>query len=111
MKHIKLKAFYDKICGMEYDKDFVKKAAKLAKLSLTDAEIERFAPQLNEIIKYVETLEKVDTSNVEPTSHVIADIKNRFQSVEIDSQHLDIDGVLKNALRKNGRHITTEAVL
>ena len=111
MEHIKPDVFCDKICGMEYDKDFVKKAAKLAKLSLTDEEIEKFAPQLNEIIKYVEILEKVDTTTVEPTSHVIADIKNRFQSVELNAQHLDIDDVLKNAPRKNDRHITTEAVL
>lgn len=96
---------------MEYDKEFVKKAAKLAKISLTDAEVERFAPQLSEIIQYVEILEKADTSNVEPTSHVITDIKNRFQEVKVDSQHLEIDEVLKNAPRKNGRHITTEAVL
>jgi aspartyl-tRNA(Asn)/glutamyl-tRNA(Gln) amidotransferase subunit C len=111
MEHIKPGGFCDKICVMEYDKEFVKKAAKLAKLSLTDDEIDRFAPQLNEIIKYVEVLEKVDTSKVEPTSHVIADIKNRFQEVAINSQHLEIEDALKNAPKKNGRHITTEAVL
>ena len=96
---------------MEYDKDFVRKAAKLAKISLTEEEIDRFAPQLNEIISYVETLNKIDTSNVEPTSHVISDIKNRFQETQINAQHLEIEDVLKNAPRKNNRHIITEAVL
>lgn len=44
--------------------------AKLANLDLTEEEKKKFAKQLEETISYVESLEKVDTSNVEPTSQV-----------------------------------------
>lgn len=42
--------------------------AKLAKLNLSEAEIEKFTPQLSKIIDYVGELSEVDTSNVESTS-------------------------------------------
>lgn len=49
-------------------KNDVKHVAKLAKLELSDHEINKFSKQLSEIVTYVKELEKVDTSKVEPTS-------------------------------------------
>ncbi len=42
--------------------------AKLAALKLTDAEIEKFLPQLSSIINFISELNEVDTTNTEPTS-------------------------------------------
>ena len=42
--------------------------AKLAKLSLTGREIEKFTSQLSKIIDYVSELSEVDTKNIEPTN-------------------------------------------
>lgn len=42
--------------------------AKLAKLELTDAEIEKFAPQLSKVLDYFSELSEVDTKDIEPTS-------------------------------------------
>ncbi len=50
--------------------DQVRHIAKLARLGVTDAEVEKFAHQLSDILGYVEKLEKVDTSKVQPTSQV-----------------------------------------
>jgi len=44
----------------------VRKVAKLAHLEITDAEVEMYTPQMNDIIKYVEQLNELDTSGVEP---------------------------------------------
>ncbi|MEK9176264.1 MAG: Asp-tRNA(Asn)/Glu-tRNA(Gln) amidotransferase subunit GatC [Patescibacteria group bacterium] len=52
---------------MKFDISYV---AKLANLPLTDEEKKKFAAQLEETITYVESLEKVDTKGVEPTSQV-----------------------------------------
>lgn len=49
----------------------VEHIAKLAKLEFSDAEKETFTHQLNSILSYVEQLNTLDTSNVEPLSHVI----------------------------------------
>ncbi|MBI5135528.1 Asp-tRNA(Asn)/Glu-tRNA(Gln) amidotransferase subunit GatC [Candidatus Uhrbacteria bacterium] len=50
--------------------DEVKKIANLARLHLTDEEVELYRGQLSSILDYVGQLKEVDTSNVEPTSQV-----------------------------------------
>jgi aspartyl-tRNA(Asn)/glutamyl-tRNA(Gln) amidotransferase subunit C len=49
----------------------VEHVAKLARLSFSNAEKETLTHQLNDILKYMEQLNTLDTSNVEPLSHVI----------------------------------------
>jgi len=56
---------------MKVDKKTVEHVAKLARLGLTDEEKERFAGQLSKIIEFAETINKLDTENVPPTSHAI----------------------------------------
>lgn len=51
--------------------DQVKKVAKLANLSLTPEEEEKFSNQLSHILGYIEELNSVDTGSVEPTFNVI----------------------------------------
>ena len=54
------------------------KIAKLARLKLTDTENERLGKHLEQIIEYIDQLDKLDTANVEPTSHVLP-IHNVFR--------------------------------
>ncbi len=49
----------------------VEYVAKLARLAISDDEKVMFGKQLSSILTYVETLNRVDTTDVEPTSHVI----------------------------------------
>lgn len=51
-------------------KETVAKVAKLANLSVTDSEIEKFTPQLVAIFGYINQLGEVDTGKVDPTAHV-----------------------------------------
>ncbi len=44
--------------------------ARLAKLALTVDEINRFGPQLDSIIQYIDTLQELDTTKVMPTRQV-----------------------------------------
>lgn len=53
------------------DKETVINVAKLAKLNLTEEEIELFSKQLPEIIKFVEKLEELDTENILPFYELI----------------------------------------
>ena len=43
--------------------------ARLARLSLTPEEEQRFAAQLEQVLAYIEKLKEVDVSGVEPTAH------------------------------------------
>jgi aspartyl-tRNA(Asn)/glutamyl-tRNA(Gln) amidotransferase subunit C len=51
---------------MPITKSDVEKVAQLAHLEITPAELKVFAPQMAEIVSYVEQLNEVDTSNVAP---------------------------------------------
>lgn len=48
----------------------VRHIAKLARLQLTDGEVEKFSRELTSILQYVDVLQEVDTKNVEPTAQV-----------------------------------------
>ena len=49
----------------------VEHVARLARLALTDAELEKILEQLNGILAYIEKLNELDTDGVEPTSHAV----------------------------------------
>jgi|GEM_PF-243919 len=53
------------------DRKQVEYIAGLARLSLTDAEIDSFTRQLGSILEYMEQLDRIDTSKVEPTCFVV----------------------------------------
>jgi aspartyl-tRNA(Asn)/glutamyl-tRNA(Gln) amidotransferase subunit C len=44
----------------------VRKIAKLAHLEITDAEVEMYSPQMDDIVKYIEQLNELDTGVIEP---------------------------------------------
>jgi aspartyl-tRNA(Asn)/glutamyl-tRNA(Gln) amidotransferase subunit C len=50
----------------------VARIAHLARLALTDGELELFSRQLTSILEYADQLREVDTSGVAPTSHPLA---------------------------------------
>ncbi len=53
------------------DQEQVEYVATLARLRLSPEEREAFGGQLTKIFSYIEKLNELDTSNVEPTSHVL----------------------------------------
>ena len=55
---------------MKITREDVLRVAELAHLDLTEAEIEMFARQLDSILTYVDKLNELDTSNVEPLAQV-----------------------------------------
>lgn len=52
-------------------KEEVIHVAKLARLKLSEEEIEKYQRELSKILNYIEKLKKVDISKVSPTSHSI----------------------------------------
>lgn len=54
---------------MPLSRDEVRRIAGLARISLTDAELERAAAQLGEVLALFERLRAVDTAGVEPMTH------------------------------------------
>lgn len=80
---------------MSIDKQTVAKVARLARLKVTDEEIETYAPQLDGIISWVEQLGEVDTQGVEPLANV-ANINLHLRKDEVTDGDKQGD-VLANA--------------
>jgi aspartyl-tRNA(Asn)/glutamyl-tRNA(Gln) amidotransferase subunit C len=55
---------------MKFDKEQVRKLAKLCRLGLSDAELESFSGELSDILGYVGLLSEVDTEGVPETAQV-----------------------------------------
>jgi aspartyl-tRNA(Asn)/glutamyl-tRNA(Gln) amidotransferase subunit C len=87
----------------------VEHIAKLAKLEFTDAEKEMFTIQMNKILEYMEQLNSLDTSNVEPLSHVI-DLSNVFRPDEV-RPGVPTEEALKNAPERNEQFFKVPKVI
>ena len=73
----------------------VEHVAKLARLNLTEEEKEKFTSQLGDVLKYVEQMNEVDTSDVEPMSHAI-DFVNVMREDEVKYEQTK-EELMKNA--------------
>ncbi|MBI2980436.1 MAG: Asp-tRNA(Asn)/Glu-tRNA(Gln) amidotransferase subunit GatC [Chloroflexi bacterium] len=94
---------------MKLSREEVRHIALLARLGLTEAEVDRLEEQLSNILENFEVLQQVDTSNVPPTSQSIA-----LQNIVSDDKvapSLSQEQVLANAPRKEGDFFRVQAVL
>ena len=80
---------------MSVSENEVRHVAKLARLALSDAEIDKMVPELNNILGWVEQLGEVNTDGVEPLTAVIANELRLRDDVVNDGDCRD--DVLKNA--------------
>lgn len=77
-------------------RDDVLKLAALSKLRLSDDEIEKLRGELSEILNYVEILDKVDTSSLEPT-YQVSGLKNVTRPDQVRDYGYKTEELLKNA--------------
>ena len=80
---------------MSVSPEQVRHIAKLARIAMTDEQIERLAPELNNILGWVEQLAEVNTDGVEPLTAVI-DQKLRLRDDVVNDGDCR-DAVLDNA--------------
>jgi aspartyl-tRNA(Asn)/glutamyl-tRNA(Gln) amidotransferase subunit C len=67
---------------MSLSRDQVLHVARLARLELTDEEVERFGTELSKVLDHIETIGELgDMDDVEPTSHVVA-VENALRADE-----------------------------
>jgi aspartyl-tRNA(Asn)/glutamyl-tRNA(Gln) amidotransferase subunit C len=73
----------------------VEKIAKLARLRLSDAQVDEFTGQLGAMLQYVEKMNELDTENVEPLAHCLP-VSNVFRDDRI-KESLGTEKTLANA--------------
>ena len=80
---------------MSLSKQEVIHIARLARLDLTDSEIERYQQQLSSILDYADRLTTLDTSHIPPTSSVLP-ARSRFRE-DVPGESLPVSQLLVNA--------------
>ena len=94
---------------MKLKREEVLHIAKLARVGVTDQDVERLRGQLSDILANFEILQQVDTADVPPTAQ-----PNPLQNVTKDDQtagSLLPGQILANAPRKEGEYFRVKAVL
>ena len=90
-------------------KEEVKHVAHLARLAITEEEAEKFAEQLGKITDFAEQLNELDTTGVEPTSHVFP-IVNVLRE-DVAKQGLDREKVMLNVKDQEAGQIKVPSIM
>ncbi len=91
------------------NEDDVKKLARLAFLQPDAKQVASLTRQLDSIIQYMEQINKVDVTNVDPTSHTQGST-NVFRD-DVIGEHLSIEKTLSNAPDKVDRFIRVPIIV
>jgi len=94
---------------MSVDKDTINKIAHLARLELNDAQQEEMVQHMNKIIGWMDVLNKVDTENVKPLTHMSVEL-NVFRE-DVVKETLSHEEALLNAPKKDSDYFRVPKVL
>ena len=87
----------------------VEKVSLLARLRLSDEELDRMTGQMGDILGYIDLLSELDTEAIEPMAHAL-EIVNAFRD-DVVRPSLDREAALANAPRHDGECYLVPAVL
>jgi len=94
---------------MKLTREDVLHIARLARLGLTEIDVERFREQLSNILENFEILQPVDTTDIPPTAQSII-LQNVVREDEVAAS-LPQNQILANAPQKDGDCFRVRAVL
>ncbi len=89
--------------------DEVRHIATLARVELSEPEVERFREQLSSILAHFETLNAIDTTDVPPTAQTL-DLVN-VEREDVARPSAPTADILLNAPRRDGAYLRVRAVL
>ncbi|MCY4538977.1 MAG: Asp-tRNA(Asn)/Glu-tRNA(Gln) amidotransferase subunit GatC [Chloroflexi bacterium] len=87
----------------------VRAIAELARLDLSDEDVQLYQQQLSAILGYFQKLEELDTSHIDPTSSVLP-LTNVLRP-DLAGDALPLDDVVANAPESDGEQFRVPAVL
>lgn len=94
---------------MSLSREQVEKVSLLARLRLSDAELETLTAQLAQVVDYMDLLGELDTENVEPMAHAV-ELSNVFRADELRPS-FDRAEMLARAPHADGEFYLVPAVL
>lgn len=91
-------------------KEDVAHVARLARIHLSEKEVEKFTGELAGILRYVSELQKVDTRGVLPTAHAVGEV-NVLREDTVRLQTSNVRDVLLDALpTREGEYVKVKSV-
>ena len=84
-----------KINNMTITKDTIQKISNLAKISITDQEVEKLESEISTIISWVDALNEVDTENVTPMSNSLTNTLRMREDLVTDGNK--VSDILSNS--------------
>jgi aspartyl-tRNA(Asn)/glutamyl-tRNA(Gln) amidotransferase subunit C len=94
---------------MELSRDDVRKVASLARLKVTEDELDSLAGDLRAIIGYVQVLNEVDTTGIAPMVHAVE--LNNVLRADVPVESLPRAAALSNAPRTDGECFLVPAII
>jgi aspartyl-tRNA(Asn)/glutamyl-tRNA(Gln) amidotransferase subunit C len=94
----------------ELSRDDVLKLARLARLDLTEEEIEALRKELSEVLEYVKQLDNVDLAGIEPTTQVTG-LKNVMREDEVVDYGVSPNDLLKLAPQTQDGHLKVKRMI
>ena len=91
------------------DREQVRKVALLARLELTEDEVEQFTTQLGDILNYVEQLSELDVTDVPPTTRAI-DVSNVTREDNLQP-YPDREAILQSAPEQEGDYFKVPKIM
>ena len=101
--------FFEKGSSVSLTRADVEKVSLLARLQLSDAELQDMTEQMGKILHYVDQLSELNTDGIEPMAHAI-DISNVFADDEVQPS-LDRTEALANSPKADDECFRVPAVL
>ena len=95
---------------MKISQDEVRHVANLARLALEDEALEDMAAQIGTILEYMETLNRVDTTAVQPTAHAVSAPITPVRE-DLTGEHLPREQALANAPEDDGESFVVPRVI
>jgi aspartyl-tRNA(Asn)/glutamyl-tRNA(Gln) amidotransferase subunit C len=89
--------------------DQVRHVAKLARLAMSEGELQRLGGQLESILQYIAEIDKLDVANVPPMPHALP-LHNVLRE-DVAGETLTLEQVLRNAPATDGAFFSVPRVL
>lgn len=94
---------------MSITKDNVLHVAGLARLELSEGEVEKYEAELNDVLKFMDKLNELDIQGIEPTAHVL-EINNVFRE-DIVEESFGVEDILFNAPDREDDYFKVPSIL
>ena len=95
----------------DFDKKTLDNLQKLTRIKLTEEEEKEFSVRLKSVIEYIESLNEVDTKDVETCNYVLMDMQKNVFREDIVKNTLEREKLLENAPDKIGGMIKVPSIL